>query len=65
MAGNIIIADGRNLPFRNKFFDATMILHIFCLLNDVENIMREASRVSGKYMISNARERICDESHGS
>ena len=43
---NLILADGRVTPFREKSFDATLMAHVFHLLDDPLVVMREAARVS-------------------
>jgi len=43
---NLILADGRGTPFRDKSFDASLMAHVFHLLPDPLSVMREAARVS-------------------
>jgi ubiquinone/menaquinone biosynthesis C-methylase UbiE len=43
---NLILADGRRTPFREKSFDATLMAHVFHLLEDPLVVMREAARAS-------------------
>ena len=43
---NLILADGRMTPFREKSFDATLMAHVFHLLEDPLSVVREAARVS-------------------
>ena len=42
----LILADGRMTPFREKSFDATLMAHVFHLLEDPLSVMYEAARVS-------------------
>ena len=43
---NLVLASGVEIPFRDKVFDATMMAHVFHLLDDPLPVMREAARVS-------------------
>jgi SAM-dependent methyltransferase len=43
---NLVLADGRMTPFREKSFDATLMAHVFHLLEGPLSVMREAARVS-------------------
>ncbi len=42
---NLILADGRNVPFREKSFDAALMAHVFHLLDDPVAVMKEAAKV--------------------
>lgn len=42
----LILATGNEIPFRDKKFDATIMAHVFHLLEDPMSVLREASRVS-------------------
>jgi SAM-dependent methyltransferase len=43
---NLILADGSSTPFKGKSFDATLMAHVFHLLDDPLAVMREAARTS-------------------
>jgi ubiquinone/menaquinone biosynthesis C-methylase UbiE len=43
---NLVLADGNGTPFRGKSFDATLMAHVFHLLEDPLSVMREAARIS-------------------
>lgn len=43
---NLVLADGSRTPFKEKSFDATLMAHVFHLLNDPMAVVREAARVS-------------------
>jgi SAM-dependent methyltransferase len=42
---NLVLGDGRNAPFRENSFDATLMAHVFHLLEDPLLVMREGARV--------------------
>ena len=54
---NLILADGRATPFRERRFDATLMAHVFHLLEDPLSVMREAARVSRVGVFALARGR--------
>jgi ubiquinone/menaquinone biosynthesis C-methylase UbiE len=43
---NLFLADGGRTPFKEKSFDATLMAHVFHLLEDPMVVLREAARVS-------------------
>jgi ubiquinone/menaquinone biosynthesis C-methylase UbiE len=43
---NLVVADVNNMPFRDKSFDATIIIHLFHLIPDWLKATREISRVT-------------------
>jgi len=43
---NLLLADGGSIPFKDKTFDATLMAHVFHLLEDPFPLMREGARVS-------------------
>lgn len=43
---NLILGDGNMTPFRSKSFDATLMTHVFHILEDPLSVMQEAARVS-------------------
>jgi ubiquinone/menaquinone biosynthesis C-methylase UbiE len=43
---NLVRADGSKIPFQSKTFDATLMAHVFHLLENPFPIMREAARIS-------------------
>lgn len=45
-APNLLLAEGSKTPFRDASFDATLMAHVFHLLQDPMSVMREAARVS-------------------
>jgi SAM-dependent methyltransferase len=44
---NLVLATGNQMPFRNETFNATIMAHVFHLLEDPMSVLRESSRVSG------------------
>jgi len=43
---NLVLADGSSTAFRDRSFDATLIAHVFHVLEDPLTVLREAARVS-------------------
>lgn len=43
---SLFLADGRKVPFKDRSFDATIMAHVFHLLENPISVMREAARVS-------------------
>jgi len=43
---NLVLADGRTTAFKDKSFDATLMAHVFHLIEDPLAVMREGARVS-------------------
>jgi ubiquinone/menaquinone biosynthesis C-methylase UbiE len=43
---NLILAEGSRAPFKDKSFDATLMVHVFHLLADPMSVMREAAKIS-------------------
>ncbi len=43
---NLILAEGSKAPFRDQSFDATLMAHVFHLLQDPLSVMREAAKIS-------------------
>ena len=54
--GHLVIGDARNLPFLESSFDATLIVHVFHLIEDNRKVMQEAGRVTRKMVMSIVRE---------
>lgn len=54
--GHLVIGDARNLPFLDSSFDATLIVHVFHLIEDNRRVMQEAGRVTRKMVMSIVRE---------
>lgn len=54
---NLVLADGNRTPFRAKSFDATLMAHVFHMLEDPLSVMREAARVSGVGVFALVRKR--------
>ena len=53
---NLVVGDARNLPFLDKNFDATILVHVFHLLGDRMKAMAEAARVTEHLILSLVRE---------
>jgi len=53
----LVRGNGYRLPFRDRAFDATMLVHVLHLLDDPESALREARRVSrvGVYALVHPR----------
>jgi ubiquinone/menaquinone biosynthesis C-methylase UbiE len=45
---NLILADARNMPFKNRSFDASIIIHVIHLVQDWLNVIHEIGRVTKK-----------------
>ncbi len=43
---NLVLADGNGTAFKDGSFDATLMSHVFHILEDPQTVMREAARVS-------------------
>ena len=43
---NLILADAHNMPFRDRSFDASIIIHVLHLIPDWLNVAREMGRVT-------------------
>ncbi|HXQ92968.1 MAG TPA: class I SAM-dependent methyltransferase [Nitrososphaerales archaeon] len=43
---SLFLAEGSKAPFREKSFDATLMAHVFHLLDNPQSVMREAARMS-------------------
>jgi ubiquinone/menaquinone biosynthesis C-methylase UbiE len=54
---SLILANGSQLPFRDKSFDATLMAHVFHLLENPISVMREAARVSRVEIFALVRKR--------
>ncbi|MHB8360975.1 MAG: class I SAM-dependent methyltransferase [Thermoplasmataceae archaeon] len=54
---HLVIGDAKKLPFLDKSFDAAIMIHIFHLVDDLREVMKEAGRVTRKVVISLVRER--------
>jgi ubiquinone/menaquinone biosynthesis C-methylase UbiE len=54
---HLVIGNATNLPFLDKSFDAVITVHVFHLVNDLDRVFTEASRVSRKYILTFVRER--------
>ncbi len=54
---HLVMGDATNLPFLDKSFDAAITFHVFHLIDDLDLMFNEASRVSRKYIITFIRER--------
>jgi ubiquinone/menaquinone biosynthesis C-methylase UbiE len=49
---DILLADARFLPFRDRSFDATMSVHVLHLIRDWERALAEIKRVTEKVYLS-------------
>ena len=54
---SLILANGSQVPFRDKSFDATLLAHVFHLLENPISVMREAARVSSVGIFALVRKR--------
>ncbi len=54
---SLFLAEGSRVPFREKSFDATLMAHVFHLLDNPLPVMREAARVSGVGVFALVRKR--------
>jgi ubiquinone/menaquinone biosynthesis C-methylase UbiE len=43
---NLILAEGSRAPFKDKSFDATLMVHVLHLLSDSMSVMQEAAKIS-------------------
>ena len=43
---NLVLANGSQVPFKDRNFDATIMAHVFHLLEDPMSVLRESARVS-------------------
>ena len=43
---NLVLAEGSREPFKNKSFDATMMAHVFHIMQDPISVLHESARVS-------------------
>ena len=43
---NLILADGRRVPFKDRIFDATIMAHVFHLLEDPMSVLHESARIA-------------------
>jgi SAM-dependent methyltransferase len=43
---NLVLAEGSQVPFKNKTFDASMMAHVFHILQDPISVLQESARVS-------------------
>jgi SAM-dependent methyltransferase len=57
---NLILAEGSRTPFRDRSFDATLMAHVFHLLDDPLSVMREAARISKVGVFALVRKRSED-----
>jgi len=54
---HLVVGNATSLPFLDKSFDAVITVHVFHLINDLDRVFTEASRVSRKYILTFVRER--------
>ena len=54
---NLFLADGGKAPFAPKSFDATLMAHVFHLLEDPMSVMAEAARISRVGVLALLRKR--------
>jgi ubiquinone/menaquinone biosynthesis C-methylase UbiE len=54
---SLLLAEGSKVPFRKKSFEATLLAHVFHLLDDPLSVMKEAARVSGVGVFALVRKR--------
>jgi SAM-dependent methyltransferase len=54
---NLFLAEGSKAPFKGKSFDASLMVHVFHLLDNPLPVMREAARVSGVGVFALVRKR--------
>jgi len=57
---NLFLAEGGKAPFRNKSFDATLMAHVFHLLDNPMSVMIEAARMSHVGVFALVRKRSGD-----
>ncbi|MHB1440163.1 MAG: class I SAM-dependent methyltransferase [Cuniculiplasma sp.] len=63
--GHLVIGNADNLPFLDRSFDATLLIHVFHLIEDKRAVMMEAKRVTNRFILALIRERqVTDDSHG-
>ena len=49
---NLILADAHNMPFKDKSFDASIIIHVLQLIPDWRNVEREMGRVTKSEVVA-------------
>ncbi len=49
---DLVRADARGLPFRNRSFDSVLVVHLLHLVDDWVKIVHEAGRVAGLVIVS-------------
>ena len=54
---NIVLADVHEMPFRDKSFDAAIIIHVLHIIADWPVVMRDVGRITGRSVISLLRQR--------
>ena len=54
---NLILADAHNMPFKDKVFDASIIIHVLHLIPDWRNVAREMGRVTKREVVALIRNR--------
>lgn len=62
---NLVVGDAKNLPFLDKSFDASIIVHVFRFVEDRAKMMSEAGRVSRNIVLSLIKERTSEPSGSS
>jgi ubiquinone/menaquinone biosynthesis C-methylase UbiE len=55
---HLVIGNAESLPFLDKSFDATLLIHVFHLVDPMEAVMQEAKRVTKKHIVSFITERV-------
>jgi SAM-dependent methyltransferase len=54
---NLVLADMHEMPFRDKSFDAAIVIHVLHIIADWPKAMRDVGRVTKKNVISLLRQR--------
>jgi ubiquinone/menaquinone biosynthesis C-methylase UbiE len=54
---NLILADAHSMPFKDRSFDASIIIHVLHLIQDWPNVVREMARVTEKKVAALLRNR--------
>jgi len=54
---NLVLADMHELPFRDKSFDAAIVIHVLHIIADWPRVMRDVGRVTKRNIVSLLRQR--------
>jgi SAM-dependent methyltransferase len=49
---NLLLADARSIPFKDKVFDVTISIHVLHLISEWQKVLREVCRVTRDAMLS-------------